>query len=605
MKRKFAVAAATAALITASLSFTAFATPGDAPAGADLTVADPANAKDDQKDNVVVTVNPAGDEITTKDGKYIDDGFIKIDGKVYFVDATSATAGKLETVTDKFYTVSDDAGTAGASDDGTKTVYLENGKVVAAKIVTNDGKQKVLNVAGDAFVTATATTGAEIKNVTLKSGNTTTTVDYLIAEDGHIVKGWEELAATSLQGETVTGKHWFYAKADGTPVKNTWVSTAAGRWFFIGKDGVLVTATNADEASSAANLAGDGWTVTSVDADSATIAKDGKTYIIDKTGLWVTGWSYDAQYKEWYYYNETTSDGWVKLGTKWIYLDGYKAVQDQVKQIDGAYYAFDKDCYMITGFGKVTVVKDAGSDGITSYTANVYANPKGVLQSGYQTIDGADYYFAPAKTGVVGQFAAYKGMITNPGVDVNGDNVKDVKDAIMTDSFGKVIADWWIKLGDDWYYVNDKKAVVMDAWVAYGKNAKCFMGPDGVMVEGGVYLLTNAGKIDFSAGDTSLADSLVVGSQTGIALENLLNGSVIINEAGAAATKYGWVVLTRDKDNNVTWGFADKNGKAYHGWVSDNGKWYYIDGGVLVTDSIVDGKYYVDENGVWTSGKTK
>lgn len=605
MKRKFAVAAATAALITASLSFTAFATGGD-DAGADLTVKNPAEATDDQKDNVTVTVDPAGDEITAKTGKFLDNGFIKINGKVYFVKASTTTKGKIEELTDKFYEdVSQDGGSNGGAEDTTKTIYLENGKIVAAKIVKVDGKEKVLNEDGDAFVTATAAKGAEIKTVTLKSGNTTTTVDYLIAADGHIVKGWEELDGVTTIGNAgapatvATSKQWFYAKADGTPVKDTWVSTAAGRWFFVGGNGVLVTATNAAAADDETKLAGDGWTVTSVDAESATIAKDGKTYIIDKTGLWVTGWSYDVQNKDWYYYNETTANGWVKLGTKWIYLTNYMAAQDEVKTIAGSEYAFDKDCYMITGFGKVTVDPDdfnsATNDG-DEYVANVYANEKGVLQDGYQTIGGVDYFFETdlTATATVAQYAATKGVHENVK-DLDGDTVDD---DIMTDSFGKVIADWWIKLGDDWYYVNDKKVVVKNDWVAYGKNAKCFMGADGVMKTGGVYKVDAAGKITTAFNPADL-DGL-----TGIDLQNALNLTVVINEAGAAATKDGWVVLTRDEDNNVTWGFA-KNGKAYHGWVSDKGLWYYIDGGKLVTDSIVDGKYYVDENGVWTSGKTK
>lgn len=563
MKRKFAVAAATAALITASLSFGVFADP------ADITSADPAQATTDYKDKVVVKNDPAGDtfEVVDSDAHLIDAGFIKVDGKVYYV----ADNGKFKLLADGEYTVkADDGG------DTEVTVFVKSGSIVKSQFMTIDGKDYFIDENG-AKVKATSTT-PEVKPCAVKNGSTTTTYERLIAADGHIVKGWEKV-----------GDEWFYAKADATVVQDTWVSTTAGRWFFVGKNGQMVTATNA-----AASLAKD-TTKNVITKDSAnnvaTIKQGNKTYVVDKTGLWLNGWVFNTTDKSWYYYSTNgTVQGWVKYGTKWCYVNGYKVYTNEVKQIGSADYAFDKDGYLITGFGKVEVDPTTGDN----YVANVYANAAGVLQSGYITVGGVDYFFADdtlvLADNTIAKYAAYKGIVGDCGKDLDGVTGNDT---IMTDSYGKVISDWWVKLGDDWYYVNDKKVVVADAWVAYGKNAKCFMDDNGKMVTGGVYTLTNDGKVDAEF-TTDLS------SESGIELENILNGTVVINEAGAAVTKYGWVVLTRDADNNVTWGFADKNGKAYHGWVADNGKWYYIQNGVMLTNTTVDG-CYLDSNGVWTN----
>lgn len=591
MKRKFAVAAATAALITASLSFTAFAANP-----VDITSPTPEGATTDYADKVVVKNNPAGDtfEVVDEGAHVIDAGFIKVDGKVYHVDGD----GKFTLLADGKYTVSDDE--VSESD---ATVYVKDGKVAKSTIITIDGKDYITNATGD-NVEKAATTPV-VKQLTVTNGNTTTTYSYLVNKDGEIIKGWFD--ADTNTNDTVTD--WYYAKEDGTAVENQWISTSAGRWYFVGKNGQVLTSADIKTAA-------DGTPANYADTAKVTLKKSAtaptgsfaiiydidakKSYVVDENGLWMNGWQFIN--KEWYYFTTNgVESGWAKIGTKWSYIKNFKILTNCIDKCDTAsdYYAFDTDGYMITGFGQVMVPADLSSPTASLQLSYVYANEKGILQSGYQPIGDDDYFFGTDATDY--KFAAEKGLHTAVK-DLDGDTVAD---DIMTDRYGKVIADWWIKLEgtDDWYYVNDKKVVVKNAWVAYGKNAKCYMTSTGKMVSGGVYKVDSDGKITETltvADKFEKADVWNSGKYyTGIDLTNRLNNSVVINEAGAAATKYGWVVLTRDADTNeVTWGFANANGTAYHGWVYDKGCWYFIEAGKMLYNAIVDG-CYLDNNGVW------
>ena len=580
MKRKFAVAAATAALITASLSFTAFA------AKADLTKATPEAAMeaDDVKDKVQESFDPAGDALVIKDtsaNEFAGDGFVKYNGKLYFVKAST---GEYELVEEcKEYTVSNDE----VSPTDVKVVVKNNAQV-KQQFVTYDGKEYYVNSNG-AYERASAASKPDKKSCEVKTGaNTVTTYTRLIAEDGHIVKGWEKFNNSD--------DAWYYAKEDGTFVEKTWVTTTLNRWFFVAGDGLMLTAGNASGLA-VGTLNTDDYVI--VDNSGTTgVAlvqqKKGATYVVGEDGLWLSGWKWDGT--DWLYYtidgNET---GWIKYGDKWALIDDYKAVTNQKAKFNGTAvvlddapgyaaattgykeYAFDASSYLIIGSGKCgnTVVQ---------------SDKNGVVLGGLQKIGGTLY--------VVGTSNAAR--ITSI-YDIDNDTTDD---DILVDKTGKVLFNQWLKYEktpgvEVWSYAGKDGKVVKSTAVKYG-NTFCYIDANGEMVTGGAYVLGIAGDV-YTLTEMKAANSNIVlknDSTTLVALK-LIN-SVIINENGIRVND-GWTVIGRDNDGNAVWGYA-KDGKAYHGWVLFNNKdWYYIDNGRMLTSTFTPDGYWVGADGVYTS----
>lgn len=518
MKKKFAVAAATAALIAASFTMSVFAADditGNAPADA-VEVKDDVYVVEDPSGNVFAEVNAVAKELAGA-------GFVKFNGKIYYVDANK----RFEECT---------TGVWGG-------YGFKDGKAIEAKTVLTVGDKTYL-VKEDGTLTKSSL-GADTAEFVAFSTGRNNDKDYIVTDEGEVVKGWKKL-----------GANWYYAKPDGTPVQSAWVQTTPGRWYFVDDNGLMVTYDTVN-ASSTVTTSNAKITLGTSGTDKATIKDDkaGKTYVVNNDGLWLNGWVYDNG--SWYFYTNSATDAWVKYGTKWVYVSSTfeaKDASDGVVLISGKNYAFDEDCYMITGLGKV----DAGY---------VYADANGVLQSGYQTIDGVKYWFDTAT------YLATEGVHTDS-------NSKDV----LTDKTGKVLVNQWLKVVSDWKLGDANGIVVAEGPAKVNGSTYYFDG--GVMVTGGVYTVSVTGD----AWTYTPGASLLTSSSTAKA-EALVN-SIVIDKTGRKIDN-GWAQL------DDGWAYA-KDGKAYDGWLLYNGSWYYIDGGKMLTSQYV-GQYYLNSNGVWVS----
>ena len=530
MKKKFAVAAATAALITASFTMSVFAndksadTPKEANDAGDIT-------------SVAIDHKPDGDYLTGADAGDTDAGFIKIGGTVYYVDGTS----KKLTAT-----------TANVTGVFGSTYYKDGKKVTAKDIITVDGKTYLVE-ADSSIKKPVSTPVLKVTGHTV--GNVTYT--YLIDKDGAVIDGWTE----------IDGK-WYYAVPNGKEVvEEKWVQTTPGRWFYVGKNGEMVSGKNYEYT---ANVLTDN-TVDQLDATdkTATITDaNGKKYVVDENGLWLNGW-YKKSNGTWNFYSDVET-GWVKYGTKWVYITSYVAKQNEIF----GDYAFGADCYMITGLGSVTNV---------GYSGNVYADANGKLQSGFQKVNGVEYYFAKADQ--TGSPAA--GTVANDKKYLSKEGSRNDGKAFFTDKTGKVILNQWYKDKDgDWAYVDkDGKPVV---------NGPAIINGSTYYFQNSKMISANACKYTIAAdGAWTLDPATSLISATATAKAAALVNTVVIDNTGRQINN-GWADL-----GNGDWAYA-KDGKAYDGWLLYNGSWYYIDCGKMVRNNYV-GNYFLDANGVWTA----
>lgn len=511
MKRKFAVAAATAALITASMTMSVFA--------ADKTGDNPITVKNgDNTDGVVVNSTPEGKFLDDSgDFSSTDAGFIKFDDKLYYVDDDL----KLTEITSKTTAV-------------IGGYYFKDGKVVESTrdaVITVDGKKYLYD--GSLKTVKTDSAPAYVENF---AGG-----DYIITKDGEVIEGWKKI-----------GDEWYYGGAKlGDAKENVWVMTTPGRWFFVGADGQMARYNGTLDGAS-----GDYTVDKDAGANYATITKGTKTYCVDKNGLWLNGWAYDND--KWYFFTDNGDEQWVKYGTKWVYVDAdYEAACN--KKVGN--YAIGADCYLINGFGKI---KDTG------VVKAVYTNADGIVQTGVKEIDGVKYAFDNNGYAVAG--------VTNTGYASEAQG-------FLTDENGKIAINSWVKVTGNWMLGDKDGKPVSDGPVTI--NGSTYLFESKAMKGAGVYTATYNGTWSIA----QLASQLAV-TDSQLKAVTLAN-SYVIDETGRKINN-GWAYLGDGK-----WAYA-KDGKAYDGWLLDNGSWYYIDGGKMLTDAFV-GQYYVNANGVWVS----
>ena len=225
---------------------------------------------------------------------------------------------------------------------------------------------------------------------------------YLFEESGALAsKGWKKF---SYKGEGGTvNTYWFYANADGT-VKTGWYYENGIWYYFYPYSGVMA---------------------------SNPIVIDGKINLFKSNGAWIdyakVGWVKGESYSyhtTWYYCIDdqgTPATCWKEINGVTYYFDptSYQMYSEGIRQIDGSFYFFNNDGGLEKGLIKHTY--NYGSiDNPHYYTQYYYANEEGVLQSGWQMIDGKEYYFTGEKYG----FYAY--VNTAQYIDAEGDHIAGV-----------------------------------------------------------------------------------------------------------------------------------------------------------------------------------
>ena len=301
----------------------------------------------------------------------------------------------------------------------------------------------------------------------------------------------------------------------------------------------------------------------------------------------------------WYYLNnngDMRETGWFNQDGNWYYITSTGARSyNELLEIEGQKYLFDKDGKMLTGYqvfnGKKMFFADSGAlqtagkpstwqkissdwyfydeDGLrTVGKKNIngttyYFNQEGVMQTGWTFIDGHWNYFA------------------NSGAMQTG----------------------WIKDQDTWYYL-DKDGIMLTGkqeinGVRYYLNASGAMQTGWKWLENNWYYYANSGAM--KTGWIKDNEKWYYLSQDGIMQtgKQEINGSrYYLNTSGAMQTGWQWL----DKH----WHYYADSGAMKTGWLKDQGTWYYLEdqeGIMLVGFQQVDGRqYYFSTSGAMQTG---
>ena len=167
---------------------------------------------------------------------------------------------------------------------------------------------------------------------------------YYVDGNGIMVSGnWKQMESSSSYHD---GTVWYYFNTDGKRVEETW-KKINNKWYYFDEDGVMLT----------------GWLLDDM-------------YYTDANGAMVTGWQKltppdDDYYDDYEESHNAPVDNQNEDGKYWYYFgnNGKKVIPDdmngsdyQEKKINGAYYCFDANGQMQTGWCNVK-----GDSSIESY----------------------------------------------------------------------------------------------------------------------------------------------------------------------------------------------------------------------------------------------
>lgn len=277
-------------------------------------------------------------------------------------------------------------------------------------------------------------------------------INYGFDNDGWMITGWGQFDGV-----------WYYFNADGA-MQYGW-QKIGGKWYYLDPDN--------------GNMWGHGR--------NEEFSVDGEHYYFCADGSLANGWFYvDYIYEAsfWIYCEEGKPyEGWHLINSSWYYFAeenslGPMLYDNCIADINGVTYAFDAEGRMITGWGMVTVWYDIDD------SANFwcYCDANGVVQHGWQYIDGYWYYFGEESASYGVMYANY--VITIDGVNYAfAPNGVMVKNAWFLDPYEN---EWyyfdgsgaghngWLKDGANWYYCENGKMVYNDTITTDGDKLSKF-----------------------------------------------------------------------------------------------------------------------------------
>ena len=268
---------------------------------------------------------------------------------------------------------------------------------------------------------------------------------------------------------------------------------------------------------------------------------------------------------DWFYFNDDSSlkTKWQTIGGKTYYFNettGAMATGQRKINYDGEIYCFTSDGSLLKGKGWFSKYDEYNNYKKVWF----YIDEDGVLKTGYQTINGKDYYFycdGKMATGIVN----VEGVTGNPKFyyfDNNGELFKK---------------EGWKKINEKWYYLNEDGSLVNE-WKKSGSDW--------------YYLNPNYGM---AIGPTKVQDDMCLGINV-----------YYFEEDGRLTNRTGWINHINGEFSD--WYYVENGGKAALGWNKINGTWYYFDSDAkMVTaptrifdkDSSKDKIYFFDKNGAY------
>lgn len=354
---------------------------------------------------------------------------------------------------------------------------------------------------------------------------------YLFNEDGSLVtgNGWKE----------IDGK-WYYFNNNNS-LANGWKTINGKTYYFSSHMSIGPTLIQGNRAEK---------------LDLYYFGEDGE--LINRKG-----WS--KLNDDWFYFNDDSSlkTKWQTIGGKTYYFNettGAMATGQRKINYDGEIYCFTSDGSLLKGKGWFSKY-----DEYNNYKKVwCYIDENGVLKTGYQTINGKDYYFD------------YDGKMVTGVVNIGG--VIGEPNFYCFDNNGALFKkEGWKKINEKWYYLNEDGSLV-NGWKNSGSDWYYLNYHHG-MVSGPTKVIDNK-KLDYDV--------------------------YYFEEDGRLTNRTGWINHINGEFSD--WYYVENGGKAALGWNKINGTWYYFNSDAkMVTaptrifdkDSSKDKIYFFDKNGAY------
>lgn len=268
---------------------------------------------------------------------------------------------------------------------------------------------------------------------------------------------------------------WYYFGANGTLAKNTWLGD-----YYVGKDGKWIPNYGTKGTEGMKHDSYGYW----YDNGDGTFVKNAWKKITTNYG--------DVQ-PGWYYFNNKgymLRNTWV--GDYYVTETGRMAANES-KVIDGDTYYFDAD-------GDVYKIVDADGNVYENTLVSVNISPTqenstrvwtiSGQKTGWIKLNGLWYFFNSTGDMLTNQWVdgyyvgADGSMITtknNPNgftyIPYSGGVVGVKELGCFIDGNGKRVSKKWVKSGDDWYYINENSKLAANTWVG-----DYYLGADGRML---------------------------------------------------------------------------------------------------------------------------
>ena len=291
-----------------------------------------------------------------------------------------------------------------------------------------------------------------------------------------------------------------------------------------------------------------------------------------------------------------SANGWILVGNDYYYAEDGNLITNDIRKIDGAYYAFDNSGKMLVN----------GEYVCSLVTCRARANGSLYVSEWYQDLNGNWYYYGEdagrvsgeAKVDGISYLFNSQGMLKRNGV------VQTAGKYYLADENGVRIqaSGWFWK--DGWYYVQNDgslyQGILKDGGYTYYMNPRMVTDSEMKVIDGIVYNIDASGHVSVAPDGFYHSDFLknlyyiIDGKSTEKGWKEI-DGNLYYFGKSNTADMY-WAVSdgTYSIDNQY-YLFNSDGTLALAGWQLDsNGTWYYVyaSGVVATGDTMIDGTLY-------------